>query len=336
MTKIPFAISQFIRLGLLLLICVSCGGSSEPTSPDNPPFKNGMRLAGSLDMTCTEDIVLHGNYIYVADGPGGLKVVDASDHNNPRIVKTIESVYAVRLYIYSGYLYMCDGSGGTRVYSIADPENPTLTFQGGADFADSMAFKDDILYVGNYYAGFRMYNVKDPAHPVFIKDVKVSRVRDITFQGKYMLVSDNPFGVAIYQLMGDQNPVCVYTNPSLLANREDILAVREYIIIGRNDESSRICVFKMKGPTDVNLETEIWPAKFVESLTLSGDYLVASLGEQGIGIYSLAKLPALELALKFDTAGYDRRAYMIGDSIYACDMSKLLIYDLYSLGGDSE
>ena len=94
---------------LISLFCLSCGGGSpsEPVKPDGTP-----EFLASISSVCAEDIAVKGDFLYLADGPGGLKVVDISQKSAPVVVKTIPVLYAIRVYIKGQFLYLCDCSDG--------------------------------------------------------------------------------------------------------------------------------------------------------------------------------------------------------------------------------
>jgi hypothetical protein len=72
------------------------------------------------------DLVISGNYAYVAAGGAGLHIVDVSDPAAPFEVGYCETPgYARSLTISGDYAYIADQSGGLRILDISDPVEPT-------------------------------------------------------------------------------------------------------------------------------------------------------------------------------------------------------------------
>jgi len=94
---------------------------------------------------------IKGTYCYVADGIGGLVVVDFSDPTNPFIVATdnpqVGSAQKVR--VEGNYCYVAYGSGGARIYDISTPTNPVVVQEIDGMYLYSAASDGDILYIAD-------------------------------------------------------------------------------------------------------------------------------------------------------------------------------------------
>ena len=323
---------------MTIVFCISCGGNSvqQPVRESDASDARTVLSAGavgSIATRCAEDIVIYDNTMYIADGPGGLIVVDIAKRSKPLVVKTIPTEYAIRLYIYKNHLYLCDGPAGLKVFMLSAPHNPVMTFSAESEWSTSATFNGGILYMGDYFGGIQVYDVSSPSVPIYIKTVKRSRVRDIIYENGNLLVCDAPFGLASYITYDPQTPSHSYTDGSRLGNFEDIIAHGNYAIIARNDGKSSISVFDIANLSDVSVVNEKFPARFIDGLNKCGNYLLASCGEDGVIAYSLPELPKLERLWRVDTPNYARRAKIEGDYLYVADMAEVVIYDLKKIGG---
>ena len=76
MTKLSNLI--WIPLFLIPFFVLSCSGTADeraPLRPDRDFVKQGTntsRLRGTVQTICAEDVEIYVDYIYVADGPGGI------------------------------------------------------------------------------------------------------------------------------------------------------------------------------------------------------------------------------------------------------------------------
>lgn len=315
------------------MLCISCGGSGD--GPVDPPVKPPDGLVGSIDTRCAEDLVPCGEYLYVADGPGGVKVVDISDPANPSIVRTVSTTYAFRVYVYEGHLYLCDASAGLKVYSLATPSNPVLTFSKDTEWATSLAFRDGYLYQGDYYAGIQVYNVSDPGSPVHVAEINNGRIRDTVFLGDLLLTSDAQYGLVPFRFESPTDLFVTFIDTTRFSNFEDVVGYNGHAIIARNDERSNLSVYNLVDPKNPTLAGTIFPARFISGLTNAGGVLLAACGEDGVIAYDMANLPVLTQIREVNTPGYARRAKLVGNYLYVADMSGVRIYDRTTLGGGS-
>jgi hypothetical protein len=327
----------------ILVLCISCNVQNEAVSPvdpssqtpagESPRFAAEAALPGSLGTQCSEDIVAYGNTLYVADGPGGIKVIDISDKLHPVLAKSISTYYAFRVYINENCLYLCDGPGGFKVFTLDNPKDPVMTYSDDTEWASGLAIHGDYLYLGDMFAGFRIYKVTTPYKPHYVLSKDVSRVRDITFEGEHMMVSDAPFGLATYYFYSPTNPACTYTDGTRMGNFEDIVAYGGFAIIARNDEATRISCWYVADLLRIGLASEYYPARFIDGLALYNNYLLAACGEEGILIFDLSALPQITQVTTVDTPGYARRAKIDNGYLYVADMEGIVIYDLDEIGG---
>ena len=321
---------------IVLMLCISCGGPGP--GPVDPPVKPPVGpdgLVSSVDTLCAEDLVIFGDWLYVADGPGGLKVVNITDLSAPSVVRTIQTTYAFRVYIYEGHLYLCDAPAGLKVYSLATPSNPVLTFSKDTEWATSLAFRDGYLYQGDYYAGLQVYNVSDPGSPVHIAEITKGRTRDTVFLGDLLLTSDAPFGLVPFRFESPTEIFVTFIDATRFSNFEDVVGYNGHAIIARNDERSDLSVYNLVDPENPSLAGTFFPARFISGLTNEGSILMAACGEDGVTGYDMTGLPGLAQVWKINTPGYARRAKLEGDYLYVADMSGVRIYDHTTLGGGS-
>ena len=72
------------------------------------------------------DVVIEGDYDYVATYYSGLQIVDISDPENPEVVGYWDDNpgFAYGVFVAGDFAYVADGPSGLRVIDVSDPENP--------------------------------------------------------------------------------------------------------------------------------------------------------------------------------------------------------------------
>ena len=68
----------------------------------------------------TKDVQVVGNYCYLADGSGGLKIIDVTDPYAPVFVAAYDTPYAYGLWVGDDYIYICDRDNGLMIFEKGD------------------------------------------------------------------------------------------------------------------------------------------------------------------------------------------------------------------------
>jgi hypothetical protein len=330
-------LAPWFLIAVVLQSCNAVQPERVSPPPDAKYARQGVKTAGLLGTvptTCAEDIAVYLGYVYVADGPAGISVVNAKDPAKPAVIRTISTTFAYRLYIHENYLYLCDGPAGIRVYSLAKPSEPALTYFCPTTWASGIAFNNGYMYLGDYYDGVKIFLLSDPAQPVLLAANIPSRARDVYIDGTTLAVADSAFGLVTYILNAPTQALWTYIDSSRFANFEDVVMYNGYSIIARNDESSSIAVFRTLDPMHVELADELHPTRFISGITRFGKVLFAACGEEGVLAFDLTDMTDIRLLWVVNTAGFAQRAKTSGNILYIADMSGLCIYDITGMGGD--
>ncbi|MHC5112047.1 MAG: hypothetical protein ACYTHJ_19460 [Planctomycetota bacterium] len=114
-------------------------------SQPEEPILVGMLDEGFVDAF---DIAVSGNVAYVADGAGGLKIVDVTDKAAPEILAGEDLTGAVgtaeAVTIRAGKVFVAIGANGVAIYDEGDVTSRQIL--------DIGAFAEDLCWVGDYLA----------------------------------------------------------------------------------------------------------------------------------------------------------------------------------------
>jgi len=113
------------------------------------------------------DIVVRGNYAYVADCNPGLRILDISDPTSPFEIAVFETDHcAYQLDYWDGHIYVADSRGGTRVVDVSNPYAPSGVgyYEPRIDYSFSHSGTHFVTYKNGYiYAaethGFNIYDI---------------------------------------------------------------------------------------------------------------------------------------------------------------------------------
>lgn len=121
-------------------------------------------------------ISARGNTVYVADGVGGLVVVDATDPAKPRIAGRVETGGQARGVVVNGDLaYVAAGSAGLVVVNVSNSSRPRIV--GRAEMPGTalrVDYSENRVFVAAWNDA-RVYDVSRPQSPRFIGAARVTR-----------------------------------------------------------------------------------------------------------------------------------------------------------------
>ena len=131
------------------------------TDPRNP-----IELAYYQAPEFAQDVIVDGNFAYVAGGNDGMWVVNISIPNQPAEVGFYDTPGVARcLEKKEDLVYVADLDRGMRVIDVADPEN--LNEVGFFDMPRNVRYVDvvgDYAYVSDAIQGIRIIDISDPGN----------------------------------------------------------------------------------------------------------------------------------------------------------------------------
>lgn len=136
-------------------------------------------------------VAVEGDYAFVADGLGGLVVVDVSDPSSPTLaIQVLVDGWASGVSVGDGRVFVAHG--GVTMFDVTQPTMPAqlTTLAGTSVFATSIA--GNWLWLSDQDPGLRVVDVGDPAAPVelgaladFTAGAGVATNEDLAVVGSY-------------------------------------------------------------------------------------------------------------------------------------------------------
>ena len=122
-------------------------------------------------------VAANGDMIYVADGPGGFAVVDASNPASPQIIGTLETGGAPQHVEYdpeTKVAYVAAGSAGLLAIDVSDGTNPTLLSSHDTQgSAVQVTISGSYAYVADWNDA-RVFDISDPSNIKFLSSESVA------------------------------------------------------------------------------------------------------------------------------------------------------------------
>ena len=127
------------------------------SDPSNPSLIN--RFQGIISHA--QDLAVKNGIVYIADGNGGVEVVDVSDPMNPLILTYVNLPDgATGIKTAGDYAYVSNYIlGGVQVVDITNPANAFVTgyYKPSGCFAVGIEYNNGFIYAADGIAGFQIY-----------------------------------------------------------------------------------------------------------------------------------------------------------------------------------
>jgi len=134
---------------------------------------NRRNIIGSVDTPGEANgVALSGNTAFVADGVGGLQIIDVSDPENPNIIGSADTPgYARSVAISDDTAFVADGFEGLQIVDVGYPENPEIIgSKYTMDEVNGVSLSGDTAFLAAGYGGLQIIDVSDPRNPVTISE----------------------------------------------------------------------------------------------------------------------------------------------------------------------
>ncbi len=189
------------------------------------------------------DVVLNGNYLYVADGKHGLRVYDVSNKNvAPALVTTINTDGIARKVILNdSTLLLADGNKGIKVFDISNPGNPDLisSYDTSGD-AEDVATLGNHVVVADSYAGMAIIDFSNFNLPVVASSyTTIGAGKGVAVKGNYAYVADFHNGLIVLDISNPFSPELA-SHLSYDDKSRGIVVEGNYAYIGNSSTGLRI------------------------------------------------------------------------------------------------
>lgn len=153
-----------------LVLLMGCGKPNDPESLIPPDISGGYKIVSKLlTYAYAQDVTKKDSLLYIAQGEGGLMIVNVSDPLNPQPVSfTVDNVkgYSAKILLVDSVTYMAAGSFGVNVLNVADPLMPVVTVANlNLKPAKNSFFLGKFMYTAISELGVGIADISYPTYP---------------------------------------------------------------------------------------------------------------------------------------------------------------------------
>ena len=304
---------------------------SDPTNPIHLGNCSSISVAGDLAW----DIVVDGDIAYVANGGGGLCVIDISIPSSPIVIeKRITLGTSYDLLVEGDYVYLADDSNGLVVLDVTDPTSVSIaaTYNTGISSAIGVVINGNYAYVVDFNNGIVVVNITDPTTPTYVDSWSKSDVSDAYIYGDYLYVTDITNGLSVVNITDPTIPTLINTI-SLPGFAQAIVIDGCYAYIA--SQTGGLQIVQIANPSPPTPIGSYNTPDYACDIVVSGDFAyvaafdVLVADSSSIQILNISDPSSPTFAGSYDTPDHARGVFVSGDYAYVAAFgSGLLVLDI--------
>ncbi|MCC7373512.1 MAG: immunoglobulin domain-containing protein [Verrucomicrobiales bacterium] len=267
----------------------------------------------------SRDVAMAGNRALVADGEGGLAMLDASDAANLRVLDRWKGDGSVRAVAVVGTTsYSANDKLGLQIADISDPGRLVLlTNYFLAGQPQSIAVEGTLALVGSEKRGLHLVDVADPARlRTWGSTLETQSVRRVILRGGIacMLVGNQSVHFLDVRQPEAPRTLGVLSEAKVIG---DIAWVGDHLYVV---DSSRLRIHDVSKPAEARLagsvELSLYQANRIE---VDGGLAFVAAAQEGVRILDVRNVTRPRLLSSFDTRGAASGLARVGDRLLVAD-----------------
>jgi hypothetical protein len=315
--------------GSLAVVTLGGGGlwTVDLEDPRNP------RVAGSLDTAGASGVAVRGNRVYVADGVGGLLVVDLTRAAAPAPLgsATLPGLLATDIVVAGTRAYVA-GSNELVVFDVSNAAAPAVmgrvALSGAAFHVAVVGATVAVVTKGPFEDFLEIVDVASPAAPVLRTTLSLgppASAAGVSLTATHAFVGNTSDGLRAFSLTGPAGPTLRGTLVDEFRGADIAVAGSRAVVAG-TDRFEGVGVLKvldaaLPAAPEVlgTLTTGAAAAFHGVALDASGTLAVATLGAGGVWTVDLSDPRHPTQAGSLDTTGDARGVVLSGTRAYVAD-----------------
>jgi hypothetical protein len=155
-------------------------------------------------------LAMSGSVALVADRMGGVKIVDLSDPEHAVEVGSIACADARDVDARGTIAYVAGGPEGLLVYDLAEPTRPMPVSRLEGIEARRLVWHRERLYVVSSKS-LQIIDVSNPANPVLLGVYESAHIEDVAAAGPYAYLAEGYKGLTVLDVTRPERPFAVST-----------------------------------------------------------------------------------------------------------------------------
>jgi len=264
--------------------------------------------------------------VFLADGSGGLKVLDVSYPEDPVLVTTIPrsglASAPVSLAGWGKYLFSA-GAGGLSVLDAGEPRVPVVTGTlslTGTGTGRSLAISGNYLFLADGQAGVRTIRITNPVLPqalsAYTTGVGGDLAEDVNVFGNFLFVAFSPSGLVVLDISNPEaNPLPKLASLSL-AGALSLGRDGNLLLLGTT--AGELKLINVSHPASPQLWSSLKVCtQGISSIGIRGVLAYLACGSDGLALVNVTNPEILRLVISYTGFGNLNRILSDGSRLFA-------------------
>jgi hypothetical protein len=276
-------------------------------------------LVGWYSAILGDALAMAGQYIYLANTPGGFDVVDISDPFAPQFVANRPVSGTIhRLIIAGNRIFISTSTGNLEIFDISNPATPLRL--GGCRVSPllfSFSISGNYVYAATGDAGLKIFDITNPAAPKFVSGYKVSGTPyGVAVVGNYAFVTSAASGLDVVDISNPQLPkhaggYATFRSVGGMAIRTNMVFLAAGAAGLQAVDITNLDSPKLVGSYDTS--------GTARDVAVNGSYAFVADGSAGLQIIDISDSSAPIRVGGLDTPGDARRVCVAGNDAFVAD-----------------
>lgn len=249
------------EIGIEDNLLVKQGLDPKDTTMSMESYLHNYTLYGNYSTVDARDLVVDGDFAYLADGINGFRILNLTDKTNISETGSFKNgtEIAYSVYIEGDIAYLCYGLNGFLILDITNKISPSVLFTMKDDFGIATCYGVDVdgnyAYLAYGIFGMAIVDVTDPEKPLYVgRYHKVSiDVRDVKVRTVNAFIADADYGIHNIDLRNKQNPIRLGGYNTGSARKIDISTAADYFYAFVADYNNGFFIFSLYVSDDPSL-----------------------------------------------------------------------------------
>ncbi len=328
------SLSFLMLAGFTLLFLMPDAMSDEGPGPQ-------VGFAGNYDTDGhAVNVVVSGDYAYIAGGSEGLVAVNISNPANPFYAGNYDTAdFAHDVAVSGDYAYIADGANGLVVVDVSDPTN--LTYVDDWDkavyynnmYAYSVTVSDEYAYVVSGYGGLVVVDVSDPTNLTDATGLNTdSDAADVEVSGGYAYIASGNGLLVVVDVSDPTDPTYAGEYEVGGASSDVALWLSGYVYVAAGPNG--LVVVDVSDPANPTYTQGYNTNDYARGVTVSGGYAYIADSANGLVVVDVNDPTNPTYMGKYDI-GYARGVTVSGDYAYIADQDSGLVVVGMDSDGDT-
>jgi hypothetical protein len=292
--------NRYCIIGLvMLLLAGGCGKPNEPESIVPPDISGGYKIVATyVTPGLAQDVVVRDRLAYVAEGEGGLLILDVATPSDPKFVSvTTEGVrgYSSKVALKDSIVYLAAGTFGINAINAANPDTPFVTIANVAmKPARNLLVHEHYLFAATSETGVSIANIIYPSQPDVrggVNTIGYAMGLAISSDSSFLYVASGEMGFSIYNISNFMDGYGIYPLSGWCDTpgyAESILILEDRSLAFLACGTAGLQIMDYSDTTNIQIVGSYSTGGYAKELAFQDDRIMITCEKQGLQVIEVA------------------------------------------------